>query len=242
MRAILLTLILVQSLCAPLRAGSFDDANRAYAENRFTASIEGYQDILKREGWSASVLFNLANAQLHDGKTAPAILNYERAQWLAPGDPDVAANLNLALKQAGLPPAVNSWLDVFTHTFSANAWSWLASGSFLILCLSILLHRARPAHRPLAWALIGAGTLGLLSSAIALWGDTGQLHRAVIVKPESAALISPFANSKSAFPLTTGEIVHVEKTYGDFFFIKGHDGRTGWVEKSSLEHVIPPSS
>jgi hypothetical protein len=54
-------------------------------------------------GYSAAALFNRANSCARDGKTGLAILNYERAQLLAPNDSDIAANLHFVRTKAGLP-------------------------------------------------------------------------------------------------------------------------------------------
>jgi hypothetical protein len=56
-------------------------------------------------GYSAAALFNQANAYARAGKPGLAVLNYERAQLLAPNDADIAANLHFVRAKAGLPDA-----------------------------------------------------------------------------------------------------------------------------------------
>ncbi len=59
---------------------------------------------------SAPALFNEANAAQRAGRLGPAILNYERGQWLAPGDPAIAKNLHAAREKAGVTaPVVPAW-------------------------------------------------------------------------------------------------------------------------------------
>jgi hypothetical protein len=48
---------------------------------------------LPASGYSASALYNKANALARTGNVGPAILSYERARLLAPSDPDIADNL-----------------------------------------------------------------------------------------------------------------------------------------------------
>src|ERR1700734_1706005 len=43
--------------------------------------------------YSADGLYNLANSYARSGKAGLAVLSYERAALLAPGDPDINANL-----------------------------------------------------------------------------------------------------------------------------------------------------
>ena len=70
------------------------------------------------------MLFNLANAYYHDGNLGLAILNYERAQLLAPGDSDIAFNLHLARAKAGLPDRPKVWFDRAARFFSLDTLSW----------------------------------------------------------------------------------------------------------------------
>jgi tetratricopeptide (TPR) repeat protein len=61
--------------------------------------------------YDAAALYNAGNAAARAGRYAQAILNYERAQLLAPRDPDVRANLAQVRARAGVeaePP--RAWL------------------------------------------------------------------------------------------------------------------------------------
>ena len=59
-------------------------------------AIELYEGILKSNGESAAVYYNLGNTYYKAGKIAPAILNYERCLLLDPGDSDARFNLQMA--------------------------------------------------------------------------------------------------------------------------------------------------
>ena len=66
--------------CAAEQPSAFDAANQAFAESKLDDAAHGYESIIAKQGYSTPVLFNLANAQLRDGNTGAAILNYERAR------------------------------------------------------------------------------------------------------------------------------------------------------------------
>ncbi len=53
-----------------------------------------------RDSPTAALFYNLGNAYYKQGDHGRAILNYRRAQQLAPRDPDIEANLALARAQA----------------------------------------------------------------------------------------------------------------------------------------------
>ena len=71
-------------LCA--QESTLKEAEEAYAKEDYTQAIELYESVLKSYGESAMVYYNLGNAYYKAGKVAPAILNYERALLLNPGD------------------------------------------------------------------------------------------------------------------------------------------------------------
>lgn len=179
-RAIALCALFI-GLQAPLHTGIFDDANRAYAEGHYGESAKGYEAMLHEHGWSAPVLYNLANAEMKEGKTAAAILSYERALWLAPGDPDIQANLHLLRKQAGLGTPEPSWYERSADVFSANAWAWLASAFFILLCAALFGGQWAPARRRACRAAAVGAALLLFLSGAALTIQSQSLQRAVVI-------------------------------------------------------------
>jgi hypothetical protein len=81
-----------------------------------------------------AVLQNLGSAYFRSGDEGRAILAFERALLLKPGDPDLKANLKLVRDQAAVfppPPAEGwrSWLERPSRKF----WSGLALASALLL-------------------------------------------------------------------------------------------------------------
>ena len=81
---------------AAAQDAALKEAEVAYTKEDYKTSIQLYEGLLKNNGESAEVYYNLGNAYYKDGQIAPAILNYERALLLAPGDKDIRFNLQLA--------------------------------------------------------------------------------------------------------------------------------------------------
>ena len=88
------------------------EAEVAYTKEDYAKAIELYEGILKSNGESAAVYYNLGNAYYKAGKIAPAILNYERCLLLDPGDSDARFNLQMA-RQKTIdkiePLVISSW-------------------------------------------------------------------------------------------------------------------------------------
>src|SRR5215468_6877297 len=74
----------------------FFRANHLYADGRYADAAAEYEHVLESGVASANLYFNLGNAYLKAGDVGRAVLAYERARRLAPGDPDVRANLAFA--------------------------------------------------------------------------------------------------------------------------------------------------
>jgi tetratricopeptide (TPR) repeat protein len=231
-------------LAQPLARGQqadFDAANLASAQGKSPEAVRGYENVIARHGYSAHVLFNLANAQVAEGKLGPAILNYERARWLAPNDPDIAANLAFARQKAGVEPESPSRLATVAHSLTWTEWSILAAAMLWLLAAALPLRRILPRAAPATTAGAVVAALVLLSAlgAVALrWPD---LDRAIVTSPNAAARVSPVTVIQPLFALRAGEPVTIKRTHGAFLLISNREGREGWVSRDSVTPVVNPS-
>ena len=94
--------LLVQfvTLGAFAQEATIKEAEVAYTKEDYGKAIELYEGLLKTHGESAEIYYNLGNAYYKENKIAPAILNYERALLLDPGDGDIRFNLQLARQKS----------------------------------------------------------------------------------------------------------------------------------------------
>jgi hypothetical protein len=228
-------------LVQPARAGespsAFDAANRAFVEGKPAEAARTLESITAKQGYSAALLYNLANAQLRAGQAGQAILNYERARWLAPRDPDIAANLRLALQrtQAALPA---DRLLLFADWFTVNGWAGLAAASLFLFVATLplaLLRRHQRFVLPLARLLAAVMLAGSLTAIGARWG---ALNRAVVVAKSAPARIAPVSIGAAMFSLTEGALVNIVKSHGPFTLVSTRDGQRGWVNRDTIEPVI----
>ena len=89
-------LFVAVSLHAADRDAELRSAEKAYADGNYPAAAEQYEALIKNYGDAAEVYYNLGNAYYKLGRIAPAILNYERALVMNPGDGDTRFNLEMA--------------------------------------------------------------------------------------------------------------------------------------------------
>jgi hypothetical protein len=190
-------------------------------------------------GYSASVLFNQANADARGGKTAQAILGYERATFLAPSDEKIRANLNWARTHAGLPAIAPSRMQNAVSWASPNTMAWLGSLGLILLGASWTCTRPNGQGRTFRVLISACGLVLMalsITSAIFAWQTSRQ---AVAVTTDSPARISPTTVSEVSFKLPTGEIATMWGHHGNFVLVSDASGHTGWVSQSDLQPVLP---
>ena len=133
-----LTSLLSAAVGAHPQAAEFDDifvaATQAYDENRLPDAIQGWESLLHANQVLPEVLYNLGNARYRHGDLGQAIWAYRHAQRLAPRDPDIRANLNLAAQSAGITLPGSSRGASCCWNSAAGNGSYLAS--FVFGCCS----------------------------------------------------------------------------------------------------------
>jgi len=188
--------------------------------------------------YSAAALFNQANACARDGKPGVAILNYERAQLLAPTDADIAANLHFVRAKAGLPDAPENWLTRILTCVRPNTMAWLGSFGLVLAGMSILLVRLYPQRRLALHSSTFAGALlaaSAIANAIVMWPKANE---AVVIVRDAPALTSPVLAAEPLFKLREGETVTVRAEHQDFSLVQTSTGRSGWVDRAGLSRVV----
>lgn len=233
-------LVALAALLAPIlsHADSLDDANRAFAAGRFEESTISYKNLISQHGYSAPVLFDLGNSYYSQGDFAQAILAYKRAQWLAPNDPDIAANLRLAQAKAGTPITEPYWYEKISAALSPASWAWSASAAWVLLCTSIFARIVLPQQSTL-FALAGtACTFALIATITGIILTSSQLHQAVVTDKNAKALISPFPAAQAVFTPPAGDTVAIQKAYNDYLLVSDATGHSGWISKSQLTPIV----
>lgn len=190
--------------------------------------------------YSASALYNMGNAYARDGKPGMAVLNYERAGLLAPGDPDIEANLNFVRRAAKItapPPTRFERLFEFASP-TTLAWAGIA-GLLLAGCCWLAGHWTRYRRWRIAGILTGiALTAVTVCNGIALWP---AVHAAVILHDATPVRVSPVPMGDALFTLREAETVTLTDEHEGFMLIRTAAGRTGWVAAADLAAVVPRS-
>jgi hypothetical protein len=190
-------------------------------------------------GYSAAGLYNLANSYARAGKPGMAILNYERASLLSPGDPDVQANLQLVRASAHVPLETPDALDRVARLASPFWMSWIGVLGLIMVGASLIASQWSSRHRLARGAatLLGASMVGLtLCSAAALWP---RLHQGIVIAAATPVRVSPVPMGDPLFTLPEGEKVKITAEHDGFALVETRADRTGWISDSNLAPIVP---
>ena len=212
---------------------------RQFAQKNYGRAAGDYQAILTQQGFSAPVLFNLANAYYRDGKLGLAILNYERAQLLAPGDADIAFNLHVARAKAGLADRPTVWFDRAARFFSLNTLSWLGGAAVLLIAVGMVARQFKRPNR-FGWRVgMTASVCVLLATMLAVGFRWSELQRAIVTVKNTPVYIAPVTVGQPLFTLAEGQAVALCKAHGEFVLLETSDGHRGWVNRANVSSLIP---
>ena len=233
-------------LCA--QESTLKEAEEAYAKEDYTQAIELYESVLKSYGESAMVYYNLGNAYYKAGKVAPAILNYERALLLNPGDSDTRFNLQVARQKTvdKIEPIgeffLTRWIGTVEDVYSADGWAKWGVASFVLFigCLVLFFFSKWIRLKKIGFF---AGICFLLISLVAnLFADSQQdklLHRADAIVFASTVTVksSPDASGTDLFILHEGTKVTIKSTLGAWSEIQLEDGNVGWMPSKEIQQI-----
>ena len=229
-----------------------DAANRAYTAGSYDEAARLFAQVIATRGYSAPLCFDLGNAEARAGHTGEAILNYERARYLAPGDRDIEQNLQIARKAAGLEPNPYRWWEIVLRSINWTVWLAIMGVVLVLIFVAVIgnaylpvvsgLTRIPPPRLKLIFraVLFGGIPFCLLMGYVELStiGFNDRIE-GVIVAPKAATLrLSPFESSDSNGTIPEGELVTVETLHDNYFYIEARDHHFGWVQEKDIQPVI----
>ena len=224
-------------------AALFTQANTAYNQGAHQQAIELYQTIQQDRGVSAALLYNLGNSYAALGDTGQAVLHYEQALLLAPGNPDIQANLEQVRKKAGLYRDDLPLYIWATRLLGADHWLLLSGIALLTMALGALawaISRGKTRDRA-RLVMLGALPIFLLALPPA-WLRYRSWRTGVVTQEDARLLISPFSGAASAGGIKAGRMIEPEKKYGNYVFVEDETGRSGWLDRDSLQLLTAPVS
>ena len=230
------------------RVIKFNKGAEYYTASNYKDALKEWLDIYNTGYRSAALCYNIGNANFKLNEIPGAILFYERALLMKPGDNNI--NYNLQISRSLVKDKFKEiprlffvrWFDYLALQFPSNVWAIL-SILFFVLCLvllSVYIYSSGFRTKVLGfWAavlfiVISGSSLAFSVRNKSLVYDSRE---AVIFAPSVNGKSSPDSSGTDLFVLHEGSKVTIEDNLGEWYEIKLSDGNKGWVPSNCLEII-----
>ena len=244
-------LISIMLACVSLMQAAITkaDADALYEKGNYEEAAAAYESLLKVEGLAAEVYYNLGKCYYKLDKIPFAVLNYERALLLDPGDGDIRANLALARGKTVdkvVPPSemffVTWWRDL-TNCMSMDSWTIVGFSAFILMLIGILVYRFVPqllARKIGFYSAMFLFALVIIANFAAFSQHRDLTHRntAVILAPSVVVKSSPSDRSTDLFLIHEGSKVEIlDNSMKEWMEVKFEEGKQGWIPVNVAEII-----
>ena len=242
--------VLMILMLMPLSANAItkQNADDEYAKGNYQQAIKDYQDILKT-GVSSEIYYNLGNAYYRTDNITQALLAYERALQLSPGDNDIRFNLQYARSKTidKITPETEMFFVTWYHSLvnftSVDRWANTAIFSIVMALLLILVFLFAPQMWARKSGFYGSAAFLLLFAFANLFAFQ-QKHEletkqgAIVIAPTVNVKKTPAASGTDVFVIHEGTRVDItDRGMKQWRGIKLADGREGWLKTSQIEEI-----
>lgn len=242
--------VLMILMLMPLSANAItkQNADDEYAKGNYQQAIKDYQEILKA-GVSSEIYYNLGNAYYRTDNITQALLAYERALQLSPGDNDIRFNLQYARSKTidKITPETEMFFVTWYHSLvnftSVDRWANTAIVSIVMALLLILVFLFAPQMWARKSGFYGSAAFLLLFAFANLFAFQ-QKHEletkqgAIVIAPTVNVKKTPAASGTDVFVIHEGTRVDItDRGMKQWRGIKLADGREGWLKTSQIEEI-----
>lgn len=223
-------------------------ADSAYAQQRYQDAIDIYEQLTK-QGVSADIYYNLGNAYYRTDNITRAVLNYERALLLSPGDKDIKYNLQLARSMTidRITPESEmffvTWYHSLVNLMSVDGWARTALITLaiaILLALCYLFSERMWVRKVGFFGCVVMIFVFILSNVFASQQKDEFINRkgAIVVAPSTQIKSTPADNGTDLFILHEGTKVTItDGSMEGWKEIRVDDGKEGWIETTAIEII-----
>ena len=241
-------LLLLLLLPVSMQAVTKEQADSAYAGEHYQQAITDYETLLK-SGVSAELYYNLGNAYYRTDNITKAVLNYERALLLSPGDADIRFNLQMARSKTidKITPESEmffvTWYHSLVNVMSVDGWArtaLIALAVAIILALAYLFSERMWLRKTGFFGALFLIVVFVLSNLFAFQQKHKLTHRTGAIVMTNAATVksTPAKNGTDLFILHEGTRVTItDDSMNGWKEIRVADGKKGWIDARQIEVI-----
>ncbi len=223
-------------------------ADSLYTTGNYEDAIEQYEKIIKEQGVSSELYYNLGNSYYKNNDMAHAILNYERGLKLDPSDSDIRYNLSIArskIVDKNNSPSeffIVAWWKSFSNFFNLTLLKALGIICF-ILFLTLVLYitlKNNEKKKYLKYCSIFLFSLFLLFNLAAYqqYRNIVSTKSAIVTAETVNVKSSPSENSLDLFEIHSGtRLTILDNSMKNWCEVRYEDEKEGWIEKKNIEMI-----
>lgn len=261
-----LILILMLICVITMRADALKEATDAYNKGDYAKAIELYKSIEAKDGSSSSLYFNMGQAYTRANNLGQAMLMYERALLLDPGNSEAQSNIRyveskvqdanrseLKNKKYSVleddPSFFSSVRNYITKRHLSNTWAIWGALCFvlMIVCAAVYIFNSKVLLRKIGF--FGGGVLLLFSATFVTFAfmaanSAKKRNRGVITDYKVELKSDASSSAKSvASPLTQGTILNIIDTQKDendsvsWYKVRLNSDYVGWVSAENFQAI-----
>lgn len=248
MSLLLVLLLVLMSVPASSSAITKANADSEYAKGNYQQAIADYKELLETTK-SPELYYNMGNSYYRTGNITQALIAYERALKLAPGDRDIRYNLQFVQSRTidKITPVDDmffvTWYYSLMNVTSVDGWAKIAVISIMLALLLMLLYlfaKNMLARRIGFYGAICLFCLLIVSNVFAYQQKQVLQNRnsAIVIVPTITVKSTPSDSGSDAFVIHEGTHVDItDCTMKNWRAVKLADGREGWLKTSQIEEI-----
>ncbi len=226
----------------------FREGSALYSAGKYREALDKWMELYNTGYRSASLDYNIGNANFKLNNVPGSILFYERALLLRPSGENIRYNLQIAKgltvdKFAEIPELFFiTWFNFASLSLSSNSWAIISLISFItcLVLISVYFYTKKYNLKVLGFWL----GIFLLFASISGYAFSSR-NRTLVFQNNKAVIFSPVVNGKSSpddsgkdlFVIHEGTRVTVGDKVGDWYEIRLSDGNKGWVPVNCLTRI-----
>lgn len=244
--ALLLAILIV----LPMQANAITkkNADDEYKKGNYQQAIRDYEELLK-QGPSAELYYNLGNSYYRTDNITLAVLNYERALLLSPGDGDIKFNLQMARSKTidKITPKSEmffvTWYKTLINITSVDGWGRTAIISFAAALTLVLCYLF---GKRMLWRKLGFYG-GVFFIVLFVLSNVFAYQQKMTLTNRTGAIITATSVQLKKTPVPAAEsntIIHegsrveiIDDTMKDWKLVQLEDGREGWIQTTQMERI-----
>lgn len=223
-------------------------AEQFYAEAKFDSAVESYQKVLRAGYHSSELYYNLGNSYFKKNELAPAILYFEKALKLNPGNENALFNLKLA--NSRIPDKIDAlpllffvqWYIGLYNMFSVDYWAKISIVLFAFFAaFSLLYFLGKNIRMRKSGFYFGLFSLLLFASSLFLTvkknASQQEQNQAIVFANAVTVKSAPNTNGVDLFVIHEGTKLYIIDKVGEWCEIKIANGSVGWIEKKTIQLI-----